>query len=170
MTKTICLTWFWSDNIFLLGGKIFSTQHQPHDAHILQGPLWWPTFSSCGGLRPLSEILFCPFGSNNYAVFALFWCAVVTLVTLSSNLCNVEEKKSESQKTLKHKKKTLRKNHELLPPIFSLSLARLVCDPSSPIHPVSESKRVPWSLRKYGWKSLCLILDVKAEPNMFGYI
>ena len=51
------------------------------------GLLREPTSSSCGGLRPLSEVFFCPLGkkTNYYAFWAnfrQFWFPVETLVTL----------------------------------------------------------------------------------------
>ena len=50
------------------------------------GPLRGPTFSSCGGLRPLAKVFFCPLGKkiDYYADLAHFRSFLVS----SSNLCN----------------------------------------------------------------------------------
>ena len=59
------------------------------------GPLREPTSSSCGGLRPLAEVFFALRAKEElimlfWAIFGIFWCPVVTLVTFSINLSNFE--------------------------------------------------------------------------------
>ena len=53
------------------------------------GPLRGPTSSSCGGLRPSAEAFFALRAKKElimlfWPIFGIFWCPVVTLVTLKS--------------------------------------------------------------------------------------
>ena len=86
-------------------------------------PLGGPTFSSFGGLRPLAEAFFALQTKKRayYAVlahfFGNFWCPVVTLVTLNSNLSkfkrNAKKHKLIQKKSKKSKNKIeIKKNYK----------------------------------------------------------
>ena len=72
------------------------------------GPIRGPTSSSCEGLGPATKA-FWPFAQKNKNwVFMLFWpifgnfgCPVVTLVTFSSNLSNLEINPKQNKKIQK---------------------------------------------------------------------
>ena len=55
------------------------------------GPLRGPTSSFCGGLWPLAEGFFLPFGEKKnlirmfWPILGHFWCPVVTLLTFKKN-------------------------------------------------------------------------------------
>ena len=69
------------------------------------GPLRGPTSSSCGGLWPSAEAFFALHAVIMlfWPIFGNFWCPVVTLVTLSSNICIFERNHKNPKKNKKRK-------------------------------------------------------------------
>ena len=66
------------------------------------GPLRRPSSSSCKGLRPSTEAVFCPSGKKRAFYicfgpnFGHFWWSVVTSVTFSSNHSNLKKLKKKN--------------------------------------------------------------------------
>ena len=73
-------------------------------------PLRGLTYSSCGGLQPLTRAFFVPQAKKELLrILGIFWCSVVTSVIFSSNLYNFEGKKIQENPKLSQKIQKLNK-------------------------------------------------------------
>ena len=92
-----------AETIFSVDWRLLVEEHIAIIGTRRYGPLRTPTSSSRGGLQPSADAFFALRSKKEpiilfWPIFVNFWCPVVTLVTLSSNLSNFERNPKNPKK------------------------------------------------------------------------